>query len=122
MNKQIEAFKKLGLTDEEIKQVMEDDKKIDKGEKLFELSSEQEKASKKARQVDRKPTIYKLDNEKGKRSKKADNVKGGLIELLTKTIKAQADCKSLEVLNPEREFVFDWNGKKYKIVLSAPRS
>jgi hypothetical protein len=26
------------------------------------------------------------------------------------------------VLNPEREFVFDWNGKKYKIVLSAPRS
>ena len=120
--KQIQAMRKLGMTEEEIKQVLEDDKRIDRGEKLFELSPELEKGAKKARQAERKPTVYSLDNAKGKRSKKADDVKGGLIELLTETIKAQADCNSLEVLNPEREFVFDWNGKKYKIVLSAPRS
>lgn len=118
MNKQIEAFKKLGLTDEEIKQVIEDDKKIDKGEKLFELSSEQEKASKKARQVDRKPTIYKLDNEKGKRSKKADNDK-------TEIMRKLLDCfdeYEPQVINAEREFTFTYNERKFKIVLSAPRS
>lgn len=120
--KQIQAMRKLGMSEEEIKQVLEDDKRIDRGEKLFELPPELEKGAKKARQAERKPTVYSLDNSKGKRSKKADDVKGGLIELLTKTISDQADCKSLEVLNPEREFVFDWNGKKYKIVLSAPRS
>ena len=73
LNPQIVALAKLGLTDAEIQQVLEDDKRIDKGEKLFELSAEQEKASKQARQADRKPTVYKLDNANGKRSKKSDN-------------------------------------------------
>ena len=112
----------LSISKEEAIELMDADKRIDKGEKLFELSKEQEQASKKARQVSRAPTVYKLDNKDGKRSKKADDAKAGLIELLTETIKEQPACNSLEVLNAEREFVFQWMGKKYKVVLSAPRS
>ena len=41
--KQIEAMRKLGMTEDEIKQVLADDKRIDKGEKLFELTAEQTK-------------------------------------------------------------------------------
>lgn len=122
MNKQIDALRKLGLSDAEIQEVLDVDKRIDKGEKLFELSAEAEKASKQARQADRKPTVYKLDNTGGKRNKKADEVKAGLIELLTEVIKEQPACNSLEVLNAEREFVFNWHGKKYRVTLSAPRS
>ena len=122
MNKQIDALRKLGLSDAEIQEVLDADKRIDKGEKLFELSAEAEKASKQARQADRNPTVYKLDNTDGKRNKKTDEVKAGLIELLTEVIKEQPACNSLEVLNAEREFVFQWNGKKYRITLSAPRS
>jgi hypothetical protein len=122
LNPQIVALRKLGLTDAEIEQVLADDKRIDKGEKLFELSAEQENASKQARQADRKPTVYKLDNTNGKRSKKANEVKAGLIELLSEVIKEQPACNSLEVINNEREFVFSWMGTKYKVVLSAPRS
>lgn len=122
MNKQIDALRKLGLSDAEIQEVLEADKRIDKGEKLFELSAEAEKASKQARQADRKPTVYKLDNTNGKRNKKTDEVKAGLIELLTEVIKEQPACNSLEIINNEREFVFQWMGKKYKVVLSAPRS
>lgn len=122
LNPQIVALAKLGLTDAEIQQVLEDDKRIDKGEKLFELSAEQEKASKQARQADRKPTAYKLDNTAGKRSKKANEVKAGLIELLSEVIKEQPACNNLEIVNNEREFVFSWMGTKYKVVLSAPRS
>ena len=122
MNKQIDALRKLGLSDAEIQEVLEADKRIDKGEKLFELSAEAEKASKQARQADRKPTVYKLDNTNGKRNKKTDEVKVGLIELLTEVIKEQPACNSLEIINNEREFVFQWMGKKYKVVLSAPRS
>ena len=51
MSKQVEALRKLGLTDAEIEQVLADDKRIDKGEKLFELTTEQEKASKQARKA-----------------------------------------------------------------------
>jgi hypothetical protein len=113
---------KLGISEEEARQVLEDDKRIDRGEKLFELSAEQEKASKQARQADRKPTVYKLDNTNGKRSKKANEVKAGLIELLSEVVKEQPACNSLEIVNNEREFVFSWMGTKYKVVLSAPRS
>ena len=41
---QVRAMRVLGMTDEEIADVLECDKRIDKGEKLFELTAEQEKA------------------------------------------------------------------------------
>ena len=125
-NLQIQKLRKLGLSEEEIQQVLADDKRIDKGEKLFELTAEQEKASKKARQFDRnkKPTVYNLDNEKGKRSKKADDAKQFLIEAVMCGLADVAGIagETVEVVNPEREIIFNFRDKKYKIVLSAPRS
>ena len=120
MNKQIEALRKLGLTDAEIEEVLADDKRIDKGEKLFELTAEQEKASKKARKADRTPTVYKLDNTAGKRSKKEDADKATLLNALFTAILPL--CDTYEVTNAEREFSFTYNGRKFKVVLSAPRS
>ena len=120
MSKQIEAMRKLGMTEEEIKQVLADDKRIDKGEKLFELTAEQTKASREARQADRKPTVYKLDNADGKRSKKANTDKAFLIDLLTRSLPPHG--MGIEIANPEREFTFIYNNTKYKITMSCPRS
>ena len=47
--KKMLALKNLGLTDEEIIKVIEDDDKIDHGEKLFELPDELKDGAKKAR-------------------------------------------------------------------------
>ena len=112
-------MRRLGLSEEEIAEVLESDRKIDKGEKLFSLTAEQEKASKQARQADRKPTIYKLDNTNGKRSKKADNDKAYLMQLIESAI--IAETKDFEMVNSERECVFSFNDRKFKITLSAPR-
>lgn len=120
MEKQKIALKKLGLSDAEIEQVLADDKKIDKGEKLFSLSAEQEKISKQARQVNKSPTVYKLDNEKGKRSKKANPEKEIIISTVLTAIQNIGGI-TLDLINPEREFTFSFNDTKYKIVLSAPR-
>jgi ribosomal protein S12 methylthiotransferase accessory factor YcaO len=119
MDKRVEQLMKaLDITEEEALQVIADDKAIDKGEKLFELSAEQEKASKKARQADRKPTVYKFDTSKRKRP---ENVgKKQLIETLQKAVE-EVGAESVEVLNPEREMNFIVDGVKYKIVLSCPR-
>ena len=43
------ALEKLGLTAAEIEQTILDDRRVNQGEKLFELTEEQKEASKKAR-------------------------------------------------------------------------
>ena len=118
MTEQEKALYALGLTDEEVAEVLADDKRIDKGEKLFELPDELKAGAKKARTMRSVDAYGRTRN----REKKNDEVKAGLIELLTKVIKEQPACNSLEILNSEREFEFFWNGRKFKIVLSAPRT
>lgn len=109
-------MKNLDLTREEAIQLIEDDKKIDKGEKLFSLTPEQEKASKKARSTGTKqPTVYKFT----KREKKANDNKRHLISLLVETLQNN-DCEIIKITNEEREFSFMFNDKRYKVVLSAP--
>lgn len=110
----------LDISREEATQMLEDDRRIDKGEKLFTLTPEQEKASKKARQADRKKktTVYKFDT--SKRKKPENKGKQTIITALTESVE-KLGAENLDVTNNEREFFFELNGTKYKIVLSMPR-
>ena len=118
MEKQIEKLMAtLKCTREEAIEVIEDDKKIDKGEKLFELSPELEAGAKKARQADRKPTVYNFDTKDKKR--KADEDKAKLIAILAESLE-QVDIIPT-VTNAEREMEFIYNDRKFKLTLSAPR-
>ena len=110
----------LGLSIEEATQMLADDERIDRGEKLFELSPEQKKASKTARQAPRKVDAY---GKATARERKTDTDKHDLIQLIAKTLWNSPDFVSqFEVTNPEREITLTANGRKFKIVLSAPRS
>jgi len=110
----VDALISLGCTEEEALQTLEDDKKIDKGQKLFELDPELEKGSKKARQAPRK-----ANSTPTKRTKKEDTDKSFLI---SEIVKALAECDKVEITNPERQIDFVFSGRKFRIVLSAPRS
>ena len=107
----------LGISREEAIQLIEDDKAIDRGAKMFELDPELEKGAKKARQGDRKPTVYKFDT----RAKKADLDKGKLIEVLASAINLVTDQEPT-ITNAERQIDFVFNGRKFRVVLSAPRT
>lgn len=115
---QIQAMKVLGMSDKEIADVLETDKRIDRGEKLFELPDELKAGAKKARQADRKPTVYDFS----KRERKPNDSKRAIIAALAETARELADNGEVDVTNIEREMLFVANGVKYKIVLSAPRS
>lgn len=118
MDKQIENLvRSLGCTVEEAKDIIEADKRIDKGEKLFALSPEQEKASKKARQVARGTSTTPT-----KREKKSDTDKAFLIGLFEEKLNEFGDVTNLVIVNPERELTFTLNNRKFKVVLSAPRT
>lgn len=113
--KQIKALENLGLTAEEIAEVLADDEKIDKGAKLFELDKELEQGAKKARNAGNCNGYTKANREK-----KVDTDKRFLVETLELALSPFAE--NVEIANPEREMTFTHNGKKYKIVLSCPRS
>ena len=105
----------LDCDEETAKEIMETDKRIDKGEKLFELPEELEKGAKKARNAGNCKG-YTKPKEK---TKTADPNKSKLIaDLLDGILYAE----EIKIINPEREFTFVYKDKKYKIVLSCPRS
>ncbi len=116
MEKRVNAMKKLGFSDSEIKDVLESDARIDKGAKLFELTEEQKKAEKKARATGQKttPTVYNFQ----KRERKANNDKRTLMAMIEETLGRFVE--DLKTINPERELEFLYNEKRYRIVLSAP--
>ena len=104
------------LTEEEIADVLKADDEIDHGAKLFELPKELQQGAKKARATgNRKPTTTK-------RERAPDTAKRELIALIAETVENVTDNGMVDIANPEREMTFTKNGKKYKIVLSAPRS
>ncbi len=112
-------MKNLGCDYETAKQVVLDDERIDKGEKLFEQTAEQKANSKKYRQGDRKPTVYKFN----KRERKADLDKAYLIHLLADCLgMVTANENDLTVTNAERQIDFVYKGRKFRVVLSAPRT
>lgn len=108
----------LDISEEEAQAVLKSDEEIDKGAKHFELSPEQKKAEKKMRGVARAVNTY---GKAVQREKAIDADKRKLIDLITETLENITDNGEVEVTNPERELNFKLNGRKFKIVLSAPR-
>lgn len=115
IQKIVEYQNKLGISKEEAIQLLEDDKKIDKGEKLFELDPESEKGAKKARL-----TPHKVSKKSTPREKKINNEKIEICETLIQSLKLLG-VEDIEIINNEREFSFSKNNTKYKITLSCPR-
>ena len=115
--RQKEALRKCGIPETEWAELEATDKRIDRGEKLFDLDPELEAGAKKARQADRKPA------ERKPREKKQDADKQALIEQMICALEVSpTNVRDVEIINIEREFSFTYNGKKYKVVMSCPRS
>lgn len=111
---------KLKISVAEATKLIEFDKKIDRGEKLFELSADQKEAVKAMTRADSKP--HGTHN----RERKPDEDKRWLIQFLATALE-DADCDldtnldNISITNPERELEFVYNGKKYRLTMSCPR-
>lgn len=114
MENQIEKLmKSLGISREEAIELMEEDKRIDRGEKLYELAPELQAGAKKARQADRKKTEVK-------REKKAKPEKAEICSAMMDGLR-ELGVEEFEIANAEREFIFHKDGVKYKVTLACPR-
>ena len=106
---------KLGCTEDEALELLADDDAIDHGADLFKLTPEQEKVSKAARSVDRKPAAQKV-----KRERKPDDTKRRLIADIRCLLEGLG-VEDMEVTNIERQLDFKVDGRRFRVVLSAPR-
>ena len=104
----------LNLTEQEALEVIECDKRIDRGEKLFELTEDQKVAEKQARLTGERVAT------KPQREKKVDNQKQDIISTMVGSIINVFGVR-VDVAKEEREFEFELNGRKFKVVLSCPR-
>lgn len=119
-NAQILAMRKLGMTEEEIKQVLEDDKAIDHGEKMdFDLSDEKAKEAKKYTRTGTRKTVYNFN----KRKRKENATKGGIITALAKFLTENEDtaCENVQIANAERLITFKCGENLYDLTLIQKR-
>ena len=117
MNTLERIMKFLDVPEEEARRIMATDKEIDRGADPFPLTDAEEKASKEARRAEQD----KATRKQTAKPKKVDADKRTIIQALDEAICGIADQAS-EITHEEKEILFHFNGRKFKITLSAPRS
>lgn len=113
-------MKTLDISRDEALEIIADDEQIDKGVKLFEQTKEQKQASKKYTKVSKEVKAVNAYGKKTTVNRKADLDKRKLIEILAESL-GQLEINH-DVTNIEREILLTYNDRKFKIVLSAPRT
>ncbi len=118
--KQIEACRKLGMTDKAIAEMYEDDEDVDKGiEMPWDLSKEEHKLAMKQANADehKKPTTPT------KRERKANPTKAGIIAEIAQflTEKSEFATENVEITNKERMIAFKIGDEKYELTLIQKR-
>ena len=133
-NKQLTAMRKLGYSDEDIQQMLADDKRVDRGEILeWDMSAEEhKKAMKFANVTDKKPkteekapkkgaTAYNFDTSTKKR--KENPTKANIIaELATFLLQnATFEPENVEIANKERQITFKIGDTAFDLTLIQKR-
>lgn len=121
-SKQIVAMRKCGMTEEEIAQVLADDKAIDRGERMeFDLSPEEEKKAKKYANVGERKKPMTLSNEPRKR--KENPTKAAIVAEIAKFLAEMSEnaCENVQITNKERQIAFQIGENSYEFTLVQKR-
>lgn len=133
-DKQLTAMRKLGYTEEQIQQMLMDDKRIDRGEILeWDLSQEEHKkaikyanSDEKKKKTAEKPvkkggTAYNFDTSTKKR--KENPTKANIIALLATILTENGDfcAENVEITNKERQIAFVVGENAFELTLVQKR-
>ena len=114
-------MKVLDIPEAEAIQLVMDDKAVDKGEKLFELSAEQKKVAKKyAGTGAKKRTVYKFDTAK---KKKENPVKQKIITEIERFLNENSEicAENVQITNTERQIFFQIDSNDYELTIVQKR-
>lgn len=131
--RQMAAFKKLGYSDEQIEEMIEDDKAVDRNEPLpWDMSKEDHKKAMKYANVDehkkptakaepKSPTVYNWNTE-GK-PKKQNITKENLVSALAQFLADNTDlgCENVEITNKQGKVTFKIGDNDFTFSLTQHR-
>ena len=133
-NKQVMAMRKLGYSEEQIQQMLADDKRIDRGEIFdWDLSPEEHKKAMKYANSDEKKkktpektakkggTAYNFDTTGKKR--KENPTKANIIALLATILTENGDfcAENVQITNKERQIAFTVGENAFELTLVQKR-
>lgn len=133
-NKQLIAMRKLGYTDEQIQQMLADDKRVDRGEQMeWDLTPEEHKKAmkyanvtdKKAKTEEKTPkkggTAYNFDTTGKKR--KENPTKANIVALLATFLlqNVEISAENVEITNKERQIAFTVGENAFELTLVQKR-
>jgi len=128
-DRQMAAFKKLGYSDAQIEEMLEDDKAVDRGEELpWDMSKEEHKKAMKYANADehkkpakKAPTVYNFDTTN--RPKKENATKAQIIAAIAQFMQDNGEigCENVEITNKERVISFTCGENSFSFTLTQHR-
>ena len=125
------AFKKLGYSDAQIEEMIEDDKAVDRNEPLpWDMSKEEHKKAMKYANADehkkpvekKAPTVYNWNTEGKKRAENTTKVE--IIAALANFLNESADlaCENVEIVNKQGKISMKIGENLYSVSLTQHRN
>ena len=128
---QLANMRKLGLSEQEIAELIAYDNDVEKGKKTeYDLTDEQAKIAKEftkagtRKTAQKAPTVYKLDNTDGKRSRKENPTKEAIIAEIAQFLaeKSENACENVEIPNKGRQISFSIGENRFELTLVQKRT
>ena len=129
--RQMAAFKKLGYSDEQIEEMLEDDKAVDRNEPLpWDMSKEDHKKAMKYANADehnkkpvekKSPTVYNWDTTD--KPKKQNITKEALVSALAEFLRSNTElaCENVEITNKQGKISFKVGENDFSFSLTQHR-
>ena len=125
VDKRIEACRKLGMSEEEIKAMLDEDKRIDRGEVMdWDLSPEEHKKAMKYANSDEKKRKKPVESDNTGKNRKENPTKEGIISKIFTFLCGldEFSVENVEILNKERKVMFKIGEDWYSFTLTKHRT
>ena len=125
VDKRIEACRKLGMSEEEIQEMLDEDKRIDRGEVMdWDLSEEEHKKAMKYANADEKKRKKPAESDNTGKKRKENPTKEGIFSKIFTFLcgLSEFSVENVEILNKERKVMFKIDEDWYSFTLTKHRT
>ncbi len=123
-DKQMAAFRKLGYSDEQIAEMLEDDLAVDRGEKMeWDLSAEEHKKAMKHANTDehKKPAVYKFEQKKAKKNTPKIEIMEKIFEFLSENCDLEFENLQIVEMPTQKKVEITYKGENFTLALTNHR-